>query len=42
MRLDPRAMTKSSIENAAKLLVLALVLTFFWTVSQVLGMIGLI
>lgn len=35
-------MTKSSIENAVKVVVVALILTFIWAVIQVLGRIGLI
>ena len=35
-------MTKPSIENAAKILVVALVLTFIWTFTRVLGMVGLL
>ena len=35
-------MTKASIENAAKLLVVALILTFIWTCTQVLGMVGIL
>jgi len=35
-------MTKSSIELSCKIFVVALILTFLWTVSRVLGMVGIL
>jgi len=40
--LKPAAMTKSSIELSCKVFVVALVLTFIWTVTRVLGMVGIL
>ena len=35
-------MTKSQIERSCKIFVVCLILTFIWTCTQVLGMIGLL
>ncbi len=41
LRINTGAMTRSSIEFAAKVYIVALIVVFIWTVTEVLAQIGL-